>query len=115
MSRPTKLSQVEVNQLVAELPDLPSDYLTYLVETGWGEAASGHMVYSGPVLPEEVFGPDHGLRDTVLLGDDFQGYCLAFNLATKQYGEISDFGEWEPWPAGQGIAEYVIAGVEEES
>ena len=107
MGAPTPLSQAEVDALAAEFPNLPQDYLRYLAGTGWGEAASGSMIYSGPIYPDAVFGPGIDLEHVVLLGDDFQGNCLGYNLATKQYGEVIDNGTWESWPTEEGIAEYV--------
>ena len=107
MGAPTTLSQTEIDVLVAEFPDLPADYLAHLAIVGWGEAASGRMIYSGPIFPDEIFGAAVNLKGVVLLGDDFQGNCLGFNLVTKQYGEVIDDGTWEPWPPNDGIAEYV--------
>ena len=110
MGAPTRLSQTEVYSLTAEFPDLPADYLAYLVDIGWGESASGNMIYSGPIFPDEIFGTEinlEHLNNVVLLGDDFQGSCLGFNLVTKQYGEVVDDRTWEPWPPNHGIAEYV--------
>jgi hypothetical protein len=49
-----RLTDSEIDCLLAEYPGLPVDYLSYLREIGWGEATSGHMIYSGPVPLTDV-------------------------------------------------------------
>lgn len=89
----TQLSAPEIEALRSEYPRLPAVYLNYLREIGWGETPSGHMVYSGPITPDEVYSQivDDG---RVIIGDDMQGYCLAYDFRTESFGEYSDFGEW---------------------
>ena len=44
----------------------------------------------------------------VLLGDDIpQGFCLAYDLASKCFGEYSDFGEWSSFGASFDLATYL--------
>ena len=89
-----QLSTLEIDELVAEYPALPADYLTYLRDVGWGKAISGHMIYSGPIRPSEVY-PRTSVQDQkVVLGDDSQGFCLGYDFRTRTYGEFSDAGEW---------------------
>ena len=107
MSDTTKLTEAQIADLVKEYADLPADYVAYLRTVGWGEAASGRMVYEGPIPPEDVYGDGYEGPEIVLLGDDYQGYCLGYDFASTCYGEVSDFGEWEPWSASQGLASYV--------
>jgi len=42
----------------------------------------------------------------VILGDDFAGYCFAYDLAGQRYGEVSPVGEWQPWVLEAGITDY---------
>jgi hypothetical protein len=107
MNDRTVLTEAEIDGLVREYPGLPSDYLEYLRSTGWGETLRGAMIYEGPMAPQDVYGDEYDGPDVILLGDDPQGYCLAFDLAATQYGELSDSGEWTPWEADETLAEYV--------
>ena len=109
MTGTTQLSLKQLIKLTAKHPDLPEDYVTYLREVGWGEAASGRQIYQAPISPEDVFGPEIVVENVLLLGDDFQGYCLAWHRENHQYGELSDSGVWEPWSAEEGIEIYVRA------
>lgn len=75
-------------------PELPADYLAYLRDVGWGIAPSGHMIYSGPISPDEVYPQLADETNRVLIGDDMQGYCLGYDFTAKRYGEYSDVGDW---------------------
>src|SRR5215471_21708185 len=90
----TLLTTSEIERLIARHPGLPADYLTYLRDVGWGTAPSGHMIYSGPIYPGEVYPQLSGETNRVLIGDDMQGYCLGYDFAAKRYGEYSNFGDW---------------------
>ena len=94
MAERTPLTSCEIAQLASEHPDLPADYLSYLRDYGWGTATNGHMIYSGPIVPGEIYPHLREEMNRVLIGDDLQGYCLGFDLAAKRYGEYSDRGVW---------------------
>jgi hypothetical protein len=94
MADRTVLTTSEIERLVAEHPGLPTDYLAYLRDVGWGTAPNGHMVYEGPISPDEVYPQLAGETNRVLIGDDMQGYCLGYDFTSKRYGEYSDFGDW---------------------
>jgi len=94
MSDRTLLKASEIALLVAEYPGLPEDYLAYLREAGWGKAPNGHMIYSGPISPDEIYPQLSGEKNRVLIGDDMQGYCLGYDFVVKRYGEYSDSGDW---------------------
>ena len=90
----TVLTTSEIERLVARYPGLPADYLAYLRDVGWGTAPNGHMIYSGPISPDEVYPQLSGEANRILIGDDMQGYCLGYDFAARRYGEYSDFGDW---------------------
>ena len=96
-----------ISDLRRQFPTLRDDYLNYLMSVGWGETEAGPMIYEGPTKSEDVYGPRVELAGILLLGDDFQGYCFGYNSVTDCYGEVSDSGTWEPWPASAGFARYV--------
>lgn len=105
----TRLTETEIDSLLKELPQLPADYIDYLRNTGWGESESGCMIYSGPVSPSDVYSNGDEMPDLMILGDDFQGYCLAYCFRERLYGEITDDGELYPSTDGMTIIDYVSA------
>jgi len=105
----SKLTEVELSNLMAACPGLPTDYLGYLRDVGWGEAATGRMIYSGPISPKDVYGASVDLPGIVLLGDDLAGYCFGYDLVGGTYGEISPTGGWQPSPSDSGFVQYVGA------
>jgi hypothetical protein len=107
MADRTRLTTSECDRLVAKYPDLPADYLAYLRDVGWGNAPSGHIVYSGPIHPDEVYPQLAGERTRVLIGDDFQGYCLGYDFAAKRFGEYSDFGDWSSFDEDFSLAAHL--------
>ena len=91
--RPATSSDIE--RLRARWPQLPEDYFAYMRDVGWGTSPSGrHMIYSGPIAPDEVYPQLSSETNRVLIGDDMQGYCLGYDFTSKRYGEYSDFGDW---------------------
>ena len=80
----TPLDSDQVNGLRDLYPGLPDDYLDLLKELGYGSYGGGdYSIYSGPSSPEFVYGndiPEH-LRRLLLIGDDCQGHCSAFDPA----------------------------------
>ncbi|MEO2036840.1 MAG: hypothetical protein ABGZ35_32595 [Planctomycetaceae bacterium] len=104
---PTPLTTDAITELRRQYPYLRNDYFDYLSTVGWGETEAGPMIYEGPIEPDEVYGSRDELTGIVLLGDDFQGYCFAYNPDAECYGEVSDDGSWEPWPTSEGFIRYV--------
>ncbi len=103
----TTLTDDEIAGLVRQYPGLPSDYLEYLRNEGWGQTESECMIYQRPIPPGDVYGDGYEGPNVVLFGDDYQGYCLGYDFNAKRYGEINDFGEWEEWPESEGLLDYV--------
>ena len=91
---PTPLPSDQVAQLRDKYPELPEDYWRYLEGVGHGESPGGWIIYSGPIAPEEVYGESCSLDAVVLLGDDLQGFCLAFDCKARRLGEVTDAGDW---------------------
>ena len=107
MSDRTVLEETEIKKLRDEYPGLPEEYFEYLRTVGWGEAESGHMIYSGPITPEDIYGDGYEGPELWVLGDDYQGYSFAFDPASGLFGEISDFGEWLPGEKEDRFLDYV--------
>lgn len=88
--------------LLSEFPNLPSDYVQFLSEVGFGTIGdSRYSVYSGPVKPSFVFDQvtADGLLNVVLIGDDFAGgqEALRFEDAGAVFGSVDSLsGRFEP-------------------
>lgn len=65
------------------------------------------MVYSGPILPIDIYPQLGDVKDRFLLGDDMQGFCLAYDLGLKVFGEFSDMGEWSNFAEDFDLARYL--------
>ena len=104
---PVPLAPAVVSELRRQYPTLRDDYFNYLMSVGWGETDAGPMIYEAPTTTDEIYGPKEELPGIILFGDDFQGYCFGYNSKTECYGEVSDAGSWEPWPASAGFFRYV--------
>jgi hypothetical protein len=86
---------------------IPSDYLEFLEQVGWGELGDGrYMFYSGPILPNEVFDAESvsALVDVFLVGDNFVGDPIgyAFRDGEWHFVEIDhtnpELLEIDSWP-----------------
>lgn len=106
MADNTRLTNSEIDSLVRMHAELPAAYLNYMRDVGWGQTPSGHMIYSGPISPNNIY---PGLIEDrrVLLGDDFQGFCLAYDFASKSFGEYSDSGEWSSFGTDFDLAKHL--------
>ena len=109
MADQTRLTDSEIDALVAERAELPAAYLHYMRDVGWGQTPSGHMIYSGPISPHEVY-PDLAEEGRVLLGDDMQGFCLAYDFPSNRFGEYSPAGEWSSFGSDFDLAKHLRGG-----
>ena len=107
MADRTRLTVTEVERLVVEHPGLPTVYFNYLRDVGWGISPSGHMIYSGPISPDEVYPQLADEKVRVLLGDDMQGYCLGYDLESQRFGEYSDNGVWSAFDRDFDLAAFL--------
>ena len=94
MAQRTTVTSAEIDDLCTKAPGLPSDYLLYLRDLGWGTAESGHVIYSGPISPSEVYPHLGPASRRILIGDDMQGFCLGYDFDSKRFGVYSDAGNW---------------------
>lgn len=81
------LSSDRVKSISTSFPNLPKEYLQWLLSEGWGEHESGFMFYSGPVHAKEVLGGEV-TRDieVLLIADDMAGYCIGFDNNSELVG-----------------------------
>lgn len=96
----------EVDSIRQEYPTLPESYFTYLLDHGSGQTPSGRTIYGGPIPPQDIY-PSFEGEQIVLLGDDFQGYCLGFDQFRRQFGEIDPRGDWQPFTEPFHFPDYV--------
>lgn len=104
---PVPLDALALQRWRARHPRLPVDYLDYLRDVGWGQTATGRMIYAGPVAPEEIYGEALCHTSILLLGDDMAGHAFGYDLAAARYGEITPDGQWQAWAPGQCLQDYV--------
>ena len=94
------LSETARSALQAGAIALPTDYVEWLVQTGWGDLDGAFAFYSGPVPPEDVFGENAPPGRFVLIGDDLAGYAVGLDLAQGGAVEFDSQGdEVERWPS----------------
>ena len=65
-------------------PGIPKDYLDFLAEIGTGTLKdAAFVIYSAPIFPSDIYDPVAAkqLTGLLIIGDDFQGYCVAFDAA----------------------------------
>lgn len=106
MATQTRLTDSEIESLLNEYPNLPATYLNYLRNIGWGVTPRGHMIYSGPISPDEIY-PHLVEPSRVIIGDDMSGYCLGYDFTSKTFGEYSDSGEWSSFDEGFDLEVYM--------
>lgn len=90
-SRLNRLLIEQRNAILSRAPWLPSAYLVFLEQVGYGTIGDGrYSIYQGPVQPDFVFDEEtaRSLGNVVLLGDDFAGTHEAFAWS----GEVAQFG-----------------------
>ena len=75
----TTLTQSEIDEIRKQHPGIPSDYLAYLKEIGWGSFREcQYVIYSGLTDPEDIFGEETAARfgdKRVLLFGDRDACC----------------------------------------
>ncbi len=103
----TPLTHDEITDLLRQYPNLPAEYTAHMERFGWGKLLNGCMLYSGPILPDEVYGDSLSASSVLLFGDDTCGYCFGYDPAAQRFGEFSPDGNWEPWSDAQGFGDYL--------
>jgi hypothetical protein len=101
------LDEPTIERLREYFPQLPDLYFDYLRHDGWGDARSGRMIYRGPLEASEVYGDQSQLASVVLLGDDYQGYCLGFDILSGSWLEVDPRGETAPLDPRRAFADFV--------
>lgn len=86
----TPIDTVAASKQVTVFGLVPRDYLEFIVQVGFGELGeASFMLYGGLLEPYEVFGESNPLLDgLLLLGDDFQGFNMAFDTEDWSVVEI---------------------------
>lgn len=98
-SRLTPVPAEELERLQAMWPEAPADYIEFLRSVGAGTIGNGRfMVYSGLVEPDSIYDAETAgdLDGVILIGDDFAGYCLGYDVKKRwRLGEVDESGEFE--------------------
>ncbi|MCG7984955.1 MAG: hypothetical protein JAY90_19655 [Candidatus Thiodiazotropha lotti] len=70
-----KQTKKSIEWIRQNFPGLPSDYLSWMRDIGWGEHTNGYMIYSGP-SPGETISTE--LEEMVVVADDMAGYQVGY-------------------------------------
>lgn len=83
-----------IAEIGKEYDGIPSDYLTFLCEVGFGDTGN-FQVYSGPIEPSFIYPHRTALLSSIIIwGDDQLGYCYGFDRARNyRVVEISPEGD----------------------
>jgi hypothetical protein len=100
-SRLTPLTRKKVKELSAEHPDLPTDYIRFLADIGYGRIGEMRIsVYSGPSTANDIYDEKTArkLSDVLLIGDNFGGYCIGYkkNKDVWVFGGVDESGKFRP-------------------
>jgi len=90
-----QVSEADCNELRNKFPGIQEDYLNFLHQIGFGNLGDIQL-YEGPVGPSSIYGEDltERLDGLIVFGDDFQGYCFAFDSRDSyKVVELSPAGE----------------------
>jgi hypothetical protein len=85
-SRLESVTEQDLTKLTEQHPALPTHYLDFLRHIGWGSLGDAvFMFYSGPVHPEDIYGPGNAerLEDVLLIGDNFSEWQLGFDTSSS--------------------------------
>ena len=69
-----KLTQGQCQEIADEHKSIPSDYLRWMLEIGWGEHENGYMIYEGPTMGSELVPSIQELEDVLIVADYMVGY-----------------------------------------
>jgi hypothetical protein len=94
----TRLSPVPANVIERVRKNhlgIPSDYLAFLEEVGWGAIAMSYVIYESPKGPGEIFGKNvtPAVKNLIFFGDDMAGRCAGFNRNDWKVVEVLAGGQ----------------------
>lgn len=93
----TKVPANELQSVRSNHAGIPEEYLRFLEVAGYGNLGDIQL-YEGPTKSGTVYPNASGrLVNILLIGDDFQGYCIGFDRTDRwRIVEVSPRGEIEP-------------------
>lgn len=74
-----------IEAIKTNYPNLPDDYLSWLVANGGSETNTGVMIYSSPIPCSEIIDGLDNEEEVILIADDMAGYSI---------GYMKSFGNW---------------------
>lgn len=92
--RAARLSATDVDALQRRHSGLPTDYLRFLTEVGYGDLGEIQL-HSGPAAATNFYSnPSSDLASVLVFGDDKQHHCFGFDTQDDfRVVEISPSGE----------------------
>ena len=114
-TRITPVAANVIERIRARYPDIPSDYLAFLGEVGWGTIAMAYVIYESPKRPSEIYGKDFApiLDELILFGDNMAGRCAGFDVNTWKVVEVLPGGQssLSRWANFQEFVEHIIGSI----
>lgn len=86
------LTDEQISVIRTTYPGIPEEYLTYLLEIGWGAIAMSFVVYRGPISFSAIYSNASVDESIVLLGDNMAGKCMGYDTSTWDVVEVRSDG-----------------------
>lgn len=88
----TPVTEEFATKLLRQYPDMPSEYVEFLLEVGFGAFGDCFFsIYQGLIEPEEFYDPEtvREFRDVMFFGADFNGTSYGFDVRHWEIIEIT--------------------------
>lgn len=83
------LTDIQINNLLRQYPNVPVDFLDFLQVIGTGTIGPDrYSIYDGLVDAKEILGETAVLDSMMLFGDDFAGISYGYDLCDWRIVEI---------------------------
>lgn len=86
------LTDEQISEIRTTYPGIPEEYLSYLLEIGWGAIAMSFVVYRGPISFSTVYSNASVGETIILLGDNMAGKCMGYDTSTWDIVEVRSDG-----------------------
>jgi hypothetical protein len=107
------MSAIDLNREIKAYPNMPADLRDFFAIIGSGTIGRSRYKIHALLTPEDVYDEEtaEALEGIVIVGDDFAGYCDAYDTRGKAwvFGGINENGQFEPSPNSASFLEFLAA------
>ncbi len=83
------VTPANIKLLVEYFGEMPSDYVEFLSNVGYGTIGEDYLqIYGGPEPALSIYGGDTEFEDIVIVVDDFAGFCLGYTVKDWSLVEV---------------------------